>query len=313
MQDDRLEAIVKFATDEDYGLISEAELREHAPSWHAAQRLLEYLKQDFDTERILPPSTLEGTYRNGRIDEDSFVVRELTLQRASDDGLIQLVQIEDSYDLLDGMQFDDFTPEKREEVRDSRIVYGGWAILTPEDNLLMFLKKERTGHNCYYLTVAAENWHSLQAPAAALALLRHDYPIETNEGEPLEPKQIAGDQRGDRKQHHPLQEGRVAMPTFLERQTATPEGLAMAVTELRARIEERRKAAWQPEPGETVQERRMHWELCRRATRDEDRRGRIHRGRVAAEASRRQGHEPTRPGIPQGCRARQRACRWRLY
>ena len=51
------------------------------------------------------------------------------------------------------------------------------------------------------------------------------------------------------------------MPTFLERQTATPEGLALAVTELRARIEERRKAAWQPEPGETVHERRMHWEL----------------------------------------------------
>jgi hypothetical protein len=50
------------------------------------------------------------------------------------------------------------------------------------------------------------------------------------------------------------------MPTFLERQTATPEGLAMAVTELRARIEERRNAAWQPEPGETVLERRMHWE-----------------------------------------------------
>lgn len=192
MQDDRLDAIAKFATDEDYGLISEAELREHAPSWHAAQRLLEYLKQDFDTERILPPSTLEGTYRNGRIDEDNYVVRELTLQRASDDGLIRLMQIEDSYELLDGMQFDDFTPEKREEVRDSRVVYGGWAILTPEDNLLMFLKKERTGHNCYYMTVAAENWHSLQVPAAALALLRHDYPIETNEGEPLEPKKLPG-------------------------------------------------------------------------------------------------------------------------
>jgi len=192
MQEDRLEAIAKFATDKDYGLISEAELREHAPTWHAAQRLLEYLKQDFDAERILPPSTLEGTYRNGRIDEDNYVVRELTLQRASDDGLIRLVQIEDSYELLDGMQFDDFSPEQREKVRDSRILYGGWAILTPEDNLLMFLKKERNGHNCYYLTVAAENWHSLQEPAAALALLRHDYPIETNEGEPLEPKKIPG-------------------------------------------------------------------------------------------------------------------------
>jgi hypothetical protein len=171
MQEDRLDAIAKFATDEDYRLISEAELREHAPSWHAAQRLLEYLKQDFDTERILPPSTLEGTYRNGRIDDDSYVVRELTLQRASDDGLIQLIQIEDSYEILDGMQFDN---------------------LTPEDNLLMFLKKERSGHNCYYLTVAAENWHSLQAPAAMLALLRHDYPIETNEGEQLEPKKLPG-------------------------------------------------------------------------------------------------------------------------
>jgi hypothetical protein len=192
MQEDRLDAIAKFATDEDYRLISEAELREHAPSWHAAQRLLEYLKQDFDTERILPPSTLEGTYRNGRIDDDSYVVRELTLQRASDDGLIQLIQIEDSYEILDGMQFDNLTPEQREKVRDSRIVYGGWAILTPEDNLLMFLKKERSGHNCYYLTVAAENWHSLQAPAAMLALLRHDYPIETNEGEQLEPKKLPG-------------------------------------------------------------------------------------------------------------------------
>jgi hypothetical protein len=50
------------------------------------------------------------------------------------------------------------------------------------------------------------------------------------------------------------------MPTFLERQTATPEGLALALSELRARIEERRKAAWEPEPGETLQERRLHWE-----------------------------------------------------
>jgi hypothetical protein len=192
MQDDRLEAVAKFATDEDYGLISEAELREHAPTWHAAQRLLEYLRQEFDTERILPPSALEGTYRNGRLDDDSFVVRELTLQRASDDGLIQLVQTEDSYDIIDGMKFDSLSRDEREKVRDSRIVYGGWAILTPEDNLLMFLKKERSGHNCYYLTVAAENWHSLQAPAAALALLRHDYPIETNEGEPLAPGKLAG-------------------------------------------------------------------------------------------------------------------------
>jgi hypothetical protein len=153
MQEDRLDAIAKFATDEDYGLISEAELREHAPSWHAAQRLLEYLKQEFDTERILPPATLEGTYRTWRFEPDDFVVRELTLQRASDDGLIRLMQVEDSYDLLSGAQYDDLSPKQREKARTSRITYGGWAILTPEDNLLMFLKNERNGRNCYYMHI----------------------------------------------------------------------------------------------------------------------------------------------------------------
>ena len=192
MQDDRLDAIVKFATEEDYGLISEAELREHAPSWHAAQRLLEYLKQDFDTERILPPSTLEGTYRNGRIDEDSYVVRELTLQRAfgrrpdpahADRGFLR--------------------PPRRHAIRrfHARETRGGqrqphriWRLGNSYARGQPAHVPQEGAHwqNCYYLTVAAENWHSLQAPAAALALLRHDYPIETNEGEPLEPKKLPG-------------------------------------------------------------------------------------------------------------------------
>jgi hypothetical protein len=50
------------------------------------------------------------------------------------------------------------------------------------------------------------------------------------------------------------------MPTTEEKQTATAEGLALSVAQLRARIEKRRQAAWQPEPGETTQERRKHWQ-----------------------------------------------------
>lgn len=50
------------------------------------------------------------------------------------------------------------------------------------------------------------------------------------------------------------------MPTLEEKQTATPEGVALSVTQLRARIEKRRQAAWQPEPGETAQERKKHWQ-----------------------------------------------------
>ena len=46
------------------------------------------------------------------------------------------------------------------------------------------------------------------------------------------------------------------MPTQGEKATAVAE----AVAQLRARIEQRRAAAWQPEPGPTAQERRRHWQ-----------------------------------------------------
>jgi hypothetical protein len=189
-QETSLQAILKFATEEENGLLSEDELREHMPSGQAALRMLEYLQHEYDIEQIPPPPVLEGTYRVGRIEEERFVVRELTLQRASDDGLIQLVQMEDTYDIRNGMLFDDLSPEERDKVRGSRVLYGGWAILTPEDNLLMFLKKERNGHNCYYLTVASQNWHALEAPVSALALLRHEYPMERDDGQALEPRNL---------------------------------------------------------------------------------------------------------------------------
>ena len=50
------------------------------------------------------------------------------------------------------------------------------------------------------------------------------------------------------------------MPTREEKQTATAEGIALSIAQLRARIEERRHHAWRPDPGQTVQERRNHWQ-----------------------------------------------------
>jgi hypothetical protein len=49
------------------------------------------------------------------------------------------------------------------------------------------------------------------------------------------------------------------MPTQDEKQTATAEGIALTVAQLRARIEQRRQAGWPHEPGETEQEPRKHW------------------------------------------------------
>ena len=76
-----VKAIHEFLIGED--LLSEEELRNYDPGPQAALRLLEYLDQAFDAERIAPPSTLEGTYRSERFEPDDFVVRNLTLHSAS--------------------------------------------------------------------------------------------------------------------------------------------------------------------------------------------------------------------------------------
>lgn len=193
LQEDWLDATLRFALHEDYALLTEDELREHVPDHHAAVRLLEYLALATDRERILPPAVLEGTYRNGRLEppegeKEDFVVREVTLSRASKEGLIRLTMTEDSYEQIAIVDFDEWTAQQRDGHRRSQTHYGGWAILTPEDNLLFFLKCSDNGANLYYLTMASEQWHANQNPVACLAMLEHDYPIEASDDAPLDRK-----------------------------------------------------------------------------------------------------------------------------
>jgi hypothetical protein len=193
LQEDWLDAALRFALNEDYALLTEDELREHVPDYHAAVRLLEYLALATDRERILPPAVLEGTYRNGRLEppegeKEDFVVREVTLSRASKEGLIRITMTEDSYEQIAIVEFDEWTAQQRDGHRRSQTLYGGWAILTPEDNLLFFLKCADNGANLYYLTMASDQWHATQNPVARLAVLEHDYPIEVTDDAPLAPK-----------------------------------------------------------------------------------------------------------------------------
>ncbi|MGH6677546.1 MAG: hypothetical protein ACREDL_01060 [Bradyrhizobium sp.] len=95
MQPESLEAIVKFVTEEN--LLLPAELEEHAPSSQAGQRLLEYLDQSFDRERVLPFATFDGTYQARRADETNFVVLELTLQRPIGEEMMQVTKTEERY------------------------------------------------------------------------------------------------------------------------------------------------------------------------------------------------------------------------
>ena len=51
---------------------------------------------NIDKHRILPPAMFEGTYKRP-FDEHGFVIEELTFQRPSADGLMQVTKVEERY------------------------------------------------------------------------------------------------------------------------------------------------------------------------------------------------------------------------
>lgn len=176
MQERSLDAIAKFATDE--GLLTQEELKEHTPASHAAVRLLEYLDQTFDRERMLPLAKFDGTYMAKRQDARDFVTFELTLLRPSDDGIMQATLIEERYRAEAANKLDGWQPEERRRNRRSRNLYGGWAIFTPEETVMILLKEENSGRNLYQFTLAADMSFAEGADVDRLVMLRHDYPIE---------------------------------------------------------------------------------------------------------------------------------------
>jgi hypothetical protein len=178
---ERLDAIIRFVTDSDLALLSEAELHEYAPEHQAPLKLLDYLDHAQSTERLIPTGRMRGTYRVLLTDEDGVRVREITMQRPSERGLVQVIETEDIYGPDASEAFTEWTAQERLELRRSRIRHGGWAVVTPEDTLIFFLKNARNGRNRYYLTLASDFALWSDAAVTFLALLHHEFPLELEE------------------------------------------------------------------------------------------------------------------------------------
>lgn len=172
-----VEGIVRFLTSEDRDLLSFDELNEFTPGYQAPLRLLEYLELDFDAARLVSPARLTGTYKMCRCEDDDFVVRELTLQRPMGNGLIQIIETEEIFDKEVEEIYDTLTLQEVKEHRNALTNHGGWAILSPEDNVFCFLKNERNGMNRYYFTLGSDLQHWSDVKPAQLVFLHHDYPL----------------------------------------------------------------------------------------------------------------------------------------
>jgi hypothetical protein len=176
MMPESIEAIVKFLTEEQ--LMLPEELEEHVPPTQAALRLLEYLDQKFDRVRQLPVVTYEGTYTARHLDERFMSVFELTLDHRSREGMMPVTKTEERFLASDAGRYDGWTPEQRRQKRLKRTLYSGWAIFTPEENVLVFLKESDNGANLYQFTLAADVLYAAGAPVERLILQRHVYPME---------------------------------------------------------------------------------------------------------------------------------------
>lgn len=173
-----IDAIWQFVTDDELQLITVEELTEHKPSIQAALRMLEYLDQDFDSDRIIPPAKLQGTYRSRKESLHDVLISEMVLETPTSEGLITVAKTEEYFDHGVADDFAEWSESERRSMRNSRIKYNGWALLTPEDNLMFFLKNERNGRNHYYFTLGSDFDHSENTPVTEMILLAHDYPVE---------------------------------------------------------------------------------------------------------------------------------------
>ncbi|MEZ5551522.1 MAG: hypothetical protein R3E82_11575 [Pseudomonadales bacterium] len=173
----RLEAIVAFTTHEELGLLSKKEMeRKHRAEVQAPVRLMLYLRHDHASGRkVEPPSAgLAGTYRTAYEAMNANVT--LQLSRPSDQGVVEVAE---TMDVLDAN-----TPARVSK----KLRSFGWAIVSPEDMLLAFMKLEPYGQNHIYMSVASDADDDGGDTIRQLVLMRHDYVFElgADDGTPKE-------------------------------------------------------------------------------------------------------------------------------
>lgn len=178
---ENLAAIVSYLMHSDIGALSEDELEEEAFAYQAPLRLLEHLAQDFDGDRVLLPRGLTGRYSAAAATGGRITATVLALQQESETGIIRVSETSEIYDHPGAVALRDWRRQDRRNSFRARRSAEGWAVLTPEDSLLFFMKDRPYGRN-HYWTLAADADLWADGPVGRLLLLRHDYPAELGEG-----------------------------------------------------------------------------------------------------------------------------------
>jgi len=175
LKPESLENVIAFAMK--VNLLRPVEFEEREPSYHAAQRLLEYLDPKGERVRRVTSIIFEGRYSTRLVEKRVFRELDLTLHRPHEPGMMMVTMTTEVFDreMLD--KIGGWDAEERRGNRKKRTVYAGWAIFTPEENMLVFLRESDADKNLHQFTLAAD-WYAPETEAERLFMLRHEYPIE---------------------------------------------------------------------------------------------------------------------------------------
>jgi hypothetical protein len=174
LKPESLEHVIRFAFER--RLLIPEELEEPAPEIHAPQRLLEYLNKG-ERARVVPSVIFDGRYTARVVEDRVYREFDLTLHRPHERGLLLVTKSEEAFEKSLLEKASTWNPEERREHCRKRTLYAGWAIFTPEDNMMVFLKEKDNGKNLYQFTLAAD-WYAPDTVVERLFLLRHQYPVE---------------------------------------------------------------------------------------------------------------------------------------
>ncbi|MGQ4878896.1 hypothetical protein ACOJCM_10045 [Billgrantia sp. LNSP4103-1] len=183
-QPESLAAIVSFLSHEDINLLKADELEEYRPGYQAALRYAEYLRESCTDSFTLSVSDLCGTLRAEYKEQDAITVLNMTVQRidgGDDLGVVQLVEECARYRENKGP----LPVASSEGHRDasellSQSTSGGWGVITPEDTLVLFLKKKSSGQNhCYYSVNDMGVWS--KTGGRFLYLMNHKFGVEVTD------------------------------------------------------------------------------------------------------------------------------------
>ncbi|WP_366555351.1 hypothetical protein [Aquibaculum sediminis] len=180
----RLHAVFRFLTDEHIAMLTPDEFdNAELVGVQAPLHLSRYLVSLSEPVPIEFPRALVGQYESIGCTDDRVLQKHLQILFEGP-GFASVSETHEVYNVV----LPSITPDSRRLRRmisrraspDARIRHGGWAIMTPEDNMLVFVKNIDTREN-HYWKFAVEHPVWEEGIVSDLLLNRFDWPLFLDE------------------------------------------------------------------------------------------------------------------------------------